>query len=199
MLTLKEWMELVDYKITEGSDYFTNITGLYSLSSWNEQQDGFSFFIAFDPRDNQRVYAVEACDYARNRAYRLKDPDIVLDKQAWDDVDFVELDVDDDFIQKALAIKAGEDYDTRVSVPVDLPDDVMLTLMMQAHEKDITFNEHMENIVRAACEEALADPEAYKRKMGWDDDDEEMRDEYDFSNATSGSVAAMKAKKKKKK
>ena len=109
MLTLKAWMELVDYKVTEGSDYFTNIKGLYSMSSWNEQQDGFSFFIAFDPKDNQRVYAVEACDYANNRAYRLKDPDIILDKQAWDDVDFTELDVDDDFIQKAMAIKAGEE------------------------------------------------------------------------------------------
>ena len=41
MLTLKAWMELVDYKVTEGSDYFTNIKGLYSMSSWNEQQDGF--------------------------------------------------------------------------------------------------------------------------------------------------------------
>ena len=82
----------------------------------------------------------------------------------------------------------------------------MFTLMMQAHEKDITFNEHMENIVRAACDEALVDPEAYRRKMSFNelpedhfDDDEEMRDEYDFSNATSGSVAAMKTKKKKKK
>lgn len=192
MLTLKEWMELADYRITEGSDLYTNIPGLYSLSSWNEQQDGFSFFIAFDPKGDQRVYVVEACDYANNRAYRLKDPEIELDKQAWDDVDFTELETDDDFIQKALGIKSGEDYDTRVSVPLNVPDDVLFTLMMQAHEKDITFNEHMENIVRAACEEALADPEAYKRKMGWND--EMASDLQEFKPAT-----AMKAKKKKKK
>ena len=108
MITLKEWMELVDYKITEGSDYYTNIPGLYSMSFWNEQQDGFSFFIAFDPKDNQRVYVVEACDYANNRAYRIKDPAIELDNQAWDGIDFTDLEVDDDFIQKALAIKGSE-------------------------------------------------------------------------------------------
>jgi hypothetical protein len=202
MLTLKEWMELVDCRITEGSDYYTNIPGLYSLSAWNEQQDGWSFFVAFDPKDNQRVYVVEACDYARNRAYRLKDPDILLDKQAWDDVEFVELDVDDDFIQKALAIKSGEEYDDRVSVPLDLPDDVMFTLMKQAHAEDITFNQHMENILRAACEEALSDPEAYRRKMGFDEDDSEWdeiaEDHYD-DNGDDIPVAAMKAKKKKKK
>ena len=147
MLTLKEFMELVDYKITEGSDYFTNIPGLYSLSSWNEQQDGFSFFIAFDPKDNQRVYVVEACDYARNRAYRLTDPEIELDKQAWDDVDFVELEQDDDFIQKALAIKAGDDYDTRVSVPLELEDELLFELMKNAHERDITLNQMVEQVL----------------------------------------------------
>lgn len=152
MLTLKEWMELVDYKITEGSDYFTNIPGLYSMSSWNEQQDGFSFFIAFDPKDDQRVYVVEACDYANNRAYRIKDPAIELDKTAWDDVEFTELEVDDDFIQKALAIKAGEEYDTRVSIPLELEDDLLFELMKQAHERDITLNQMVEQVLREVIE-----------------------------------------------
>jgi hypothetical protein len=156
MLTLKEWMELVDYKVTEGSDYFTNIPGLYSLSAWNGEQDGHSFFIAFDPKDNQRVYVVEACDYANKRAYRLKDPAIELDKEAWDEVDFTELEVDDDFIQKALAIKAGEDYDTRVSVPLDLEDDLLFELMKKAHERDITLNQMVEEILREVIEQELA-------------------------------------------
>ena len=147
MLTLKEWMELVDYKVTEGSDYFTNIPGLYSLSAWNGEQDGHSFFIAFDPKDNQRVYTVEVCDYANKRAYRLKDPAIVLDTEAWDIVDFVDLESDDDFIQKALAIKAGETYDTRVSLPLDLEDDLLFELMKKAHERDITLNQMIELIL----------------------------------------------------
>jgi len=148
MLTLKEWMELVDYKITEGSEFYTNIPGLYSLDSWNQEQDGFTFFIAFDPKDDQRVYVVEACDYANNRAYRLKDPAIELDDQAWDDVKWCDLEVDDDFIQKALAIKAGEEYDTRVSIPLELEDDLLFELMKKAHEEDITLNQMVERLLR---------------------------------------------------
>ena len=74
----------------------------------------------------------------------------VLANQAWDDVDYIDLDVDDDFIQKALAIKAGEDYDTRVSVPVDFTDDELLTYMKIAHERDITFNQLIEEALREA-------------------------------------------------
>ena len=152
MLTLKEFMELVDYKITEGSDFYTNVPGLYSLDSWSGDQNGYSFFIAFDPKDNQRVYVVEACDYAKQRAYRIKDPAIELDEQAWDGVDFVDLEVDDDFIQKSLAIREGEDYDTHVSVPLDLEDDLLFELMKKAHEQDITLNQMVEQVLREVIE-----------------------------------------------
>ena len=152
MLTLKEWMELVDYKVTEGGDYYTNVPGLYSMSSWNEEQDGFSFFIAFDPKDNQRVYVVEACDYANNRAYRIKDPAIELDKTAWDDVEFTELEVDDDFIEKAQSIKASAEYDTRVSIPLELEDELLFTLMKKAHEQDITLNKMVEKVLQEVIE-----------------------------------------------
>lgn len=155
MLTLKEWMELVDYKITEGSDYFTNIPGLYSLSSWNEQQDGFSMAVVFDPKDNQRVYMVEACDYARNCAYRLIDSALEVDNQAWDDTEWTTLEVDDDFIQKALSIKAGEDYDTRVSVPLELEDELLFDLMKRAHERDITLNQMVEEILREVIDSGI--------------------------------------------
>ena len=155
MITLKEWMELVDYKITEGSDYYGSVPALYSLNSWSGEQDGYSLEIIFAPKDNQRVYCVEVYDYANNRAYRIYDQDLAVDKEAWDDVNWTDLESDDDFIQKALAIIAGEDYDTRVSIPVDIPDDVLYTLMKQAHDQDITFNQHMENILREECERIL--------------------------------------------
>jgi len=152
MLTLKEFMELVDYKITEGSDHFVNVPGLYMLTCWNGKQDGYSFDIAFDPDDNQRVYLVEANDFKNNRAYRLIDPALDVDKQAWDEVDYVDLETDDDFIQKALAIKAGEAYDTRVSIPLDLDDELLFELMTKAHAQDITLNHMVELILREVIE-----------------------------------------------
>lgn len=162
MLTMQEWMELVDYKITEGSDYFASVKGaeisLYSMSSWDGKQDGASFFISFDPK-TQKVYSVEACDYKNNRAYRLKDSALDTDDEAWDDVNFVDLESDDDFMQKAIAIKNGEPYDTRVSIPIDLPDDELFALMKLAHERDMTFNQ----LVEEAISEALYKYETEQR------------------------------------
>ncbi len=171
MITMKEWMELIDYKITEGGDYGWDCFGpnSYQLSSWNglHQNGGYSFNIIFSTK-SQKVYQVEVCDYTNNRAYRMINPDYVKKynkeaksrnvsaTEAWDDVDYVDLDVDDDFIQKCLAIKAGEEYDTRVQVPVDFSDEELLKYMKMAHDRDMTFNEFVEEALRHALEEVKA-------------------------------------------
>jgi len=177
MITMKEWMELVDYKITEGGDYGWQCYGhkAYMLDSWNGDQDGFSFTIIFDTYD-QTVYEVQAHDYVNQRAYRMinedfqkkhrkesKKRDIDLN-EAWDDVNYVDLDVDDDFIQKCLAIKAGEAYDTRVVVPVNFTDDELLTYMKIAHDRDITFNQLVEEALRTAIDDFHNDPEDFKNR-----------------------------------
>ena len=167
MITLKEWMEIVDYRITEGSDYCWHCYGndVHMLDSWNGEQDGFSFTVIFDTK-TQVVYEVQAHDYVHNRAYRMINPDFQkknkkeakrrdIDKNnAWDDVDYVDIEVDDDFFQKCLAIKAGEDYDTRVSVPMDFSDEELLQYMKLAHEQDITFNQLVEQALREAIDRA---------------------------------------------
>jgi len=159
MITLKEWMEVVDYRITEGDQYYTELFGndasCYCLSAWNGDHDGYSFSIVFDT-NTQVVYSVEACDYKNERAYRLINTDFstafhknshVHDNQAWDSVNFIDLDVDDDWIQKALAIKSGKQYDTRVQVPLELDDSEMFKLMTLAHERDITLNQLVAEIL----------------------------------------------------
>ena len=157
MITLKEWMELVDYRITEGGDYNLYSHNAYALSSWNGEQDGYSMEVVFDTK-TQVVYCVESCDYTNNRAYRLINPDykaVENSTQAWDDTEWVDLEVDDDFIQKALAIKAGEDYDSRVSVPLDLEDELLFELMKLAHERDITLNQIVEEILQEVVDREL--------------------------------------------
>ena len=154
MITLKEWMEVANYRITEGGDYFA-YGGAYALTSWSGDQDGYSIEIIFSPR-TQEVYEVQACDYKHNRAYRLVHGDYrdeKLDEEAWDDTKWIDLESDDDWIQKALSIVAGEDYDTRVSIPIDLPDNELMALFKAAHDADMTFNDFVEKILR----EKLAD------------------------------------------
>jgi hypothetical protein len=167
MINLKEWMELVDYRITEGSDYGWGCYGpnSFQLDSWNgvHGKGGYSFSIVFSTK-SQKIYEVSMCDYTNDRAYRMINPkfqekhrkeaemrDVNLN-EAWDTVDYVDLDVLDDFIQKALAIRAGESYDTRVSVPVDFSDEELLQYMKLAHERDMTFNEFVEEALRDAIE-----------------------------------------------
>ena len=166
MITMKEFMELVDYRITEGSNYGWQCYGdnAYMMDSWNGEQDGHSFTVIFDTKD-QTVYEVQAHDYVHDRAYRMINEDFlkkmkkeskrrdVNRAEAWDDVRYIDLEVDDDFIQKCLAIRAGEDYDTRVSVPIDMSDADLLTFMKMAHERDITFNELVEEALRQAIEQ----------------------------------------------
>ena len=155
MITLKEWMEVSNYRITEGSDYYA-YGGAYALSSWSGEQDGYSLEIIFDQK-TQVVYEVQACDYKHNRAYRLINElhkEERRDDEAWDDTKWVDLEADDDWIQKALAIVAGEDYDTRVSVPMDFSDEELLQYMKLAHDLDITFNQLVERALREAIDRA---------------------------------------------
>jgi hypothetical protein len=175
---MKEFMELVDYKITEGGDYGWQCFGSnsYQLSHWNgvHGKGGWSANIVFSTK-SQKVYTVEVCDYTNDRAYRIINPDYVkkynkeskdrgeLGNQAWDGVDYIDLEVDDDFIQKFLAIKSGEDYDTRVQLPVDFSDEDLLKYMKLAHERDITFNELVTQALTEAIQLHKSDPERFSQ------------------------------------
>jgi hypothetical protein len=167
MITVKEFMEVIDYKITEGSSYMWQCYGpnAYRLDSWNgvHGQGGYSFSIVFSTK-TQKVYEVSAYDYTNDRAYRMINPKnqekhrkeaLVRDvnfNEAWDDVNYVDLEVDDDFIQKCLAIREGREYDTRVSVPVDFTDEELLEYMKMAHDRDMTFNQFVEEALRQVIE-----------------------------------------------
>jgi len=198
-------MEVVDYKITEGSDYCWQCFGpnAYRLDSWNQDQDGHSISILFDTRTHE-VYEASAYDYKRNRAYRLINPEFkaahdqeardrdVDINQAWDDINYVDLETDEDFLDKARSIVADEDYDTRVDVPLNLPDDSLFQLMKLAHEADMTLNQYVEKLLRHAIENHQMAKELDDILI-----DEDMREEYDFSEGVRGAPAKMKAKKKK--
>ena len=141
MITIKQFMETVNYRISEGSAYMWGSYGphVYMLDSWSGDQDGHSFSIIFDVI-TQEVYEVQAHDYTNNRAYRMINPDYndkyakesdqrgISKDEAWDEVRYTDLELDEDFIEKSLAIIAGEKYDTRVSIPIELQDNELLQI-----------------------------------------------------------------------
>jgi hypothetical protein len=162
MITLKKWMEVVNYRISEGSDYCWDCYGnnAHRLDAWNGKQDGHSHSIIFDTK-TQEVYEVTCYDYRNNRAYRFINPEFVKKhkkeakrrsveyKEAWDDVNYTDLEVEEDFIEKATAVENEElDYDARVQVPLTLDKEQMYDLMQMAHERDITLNQLVEIVLR---------------------------------------------------
>jgi len=78
---------------------------------------------------------------------------------AYDDVKWTDLEVEDDFLTKARFMFDGKfDFDKRIQIELDLdlPDDLLLRLAMQAHELDITLNQYLEQVLRQAVENTNA-------------------------------------------
>lgn len=162
MITMEQWMNLVEFRITEGSEFTWNCFGAnaYSLSSWDGDIDGSSFNIVFDSK-TQEVYCVESCDYRNNRAYRIINSNYikqykaeVKDREsedfAWDAVKWTDLEVDEDWLEKSKAIYDGVEYDTDILIPLDLPEKDLLFLFQQAHKAKMTFNDYVSKVLREA-------------------------------------------------
>ena len=164
-ITIRDFMEVIEYRITEGSEYGWDCFGnkAFYLDHWAGEQQDPSLSIVFDTA-TQAVYQMEAHDYVHARAYRWTNPDwrgafdregrarAVDNKVAWDDVLYIDLDVADDMLEKATAIATGKEYDTRVKIAVEFSNEELLEYMMMAHEMDVTFNE----FITQALESAIA-------------------------------------------
>jgi hypothetical protein len=162
MITLKDFIEAVDYRITEGDAYCWQCYGpnAYCLDSWNGEHEGYSISFIFDTK-TQVAYEIAMYDYANNRAYRLTNPDFIkaretettnrgMGDEAWDDVMYIDLDVEADMMEKVHAIVAGEEYDTRVQMQIEFTDEELLRYMKLAHDMDITFNEFIVRALQSA-------------------------------------------------
>jgi hypothetical protein len=163
MTTLKDYFEAIEYKITEGSDYLWQCYGpdAHQLDS---QTEDYTINVVFD-KLNQTVYQLEAWDYRTDRYYRWINPSYLeafkdectereIDyRNAIDTTNFVDLELAEDLLEKARAIMADEEYDTRVQVPLDLDDDLLFDLMKMAHEHDVTLNQMVEVILRQVIEQ----------------------------------------------
>ncbi len=176
MITVKDFLETIDYQITEGWDYQWHCFGsdAYGLDYHDSTHERCGLSIIFDKKD-QTVYSAEAHDYVNDRSYRLLHPDFAqahkdecvkkgIDDIAYENVKFTDLETEEDWLDKARAIFVGEPYDTRVSVPVDFTDAELLTYMKLAHERDITFNQLIEEALREAIEEFKRDPDGFKAR-----------------------------------
>jgi hypothetical protein len=158
-MQLSEVNETFNHQITGGSDYGWDCYGsnTWSIDYSSKYAHGY---VVFDT-ETQKVYEVTVSPITdTHKPYRYIDPNYRMSHDteakdrnvdpnvAWDDVMWVDLETEEDFIDKASKMFVGESFDTRIQVPVELDNDTLLKLTMEAHKRDITLNKMIEEILR---------------------------------------------------
>lgn len=146
MITLKQFLDAIDYKVTDTDMWLGYKELAIMLSSWDHDQHGRSLDIVFSPT-TQEVFAVHVHDYKNSRSYRMQIEGFNNDKAAWEGVNYIDLDSEDDLLEKIVAIFNYQEYDDRIAIPLNMPDEVLFILMKEAHEKDITLNEYLAQVL----------------------------------------------------
>lgn len=163
MINLQSFLEAIEFKISGGSEYLWNSFGNNVRTIESSVLNRYSASATFDTETNE-VYMVEAHDEDLEISFRMINPDYInayIDECeqrnvnfgiAYDQVRYIDLDHEEDMLEKINAIVNGEEYDTRVLLKLNLPEDIILALALQAHELDITLNDHMCNIIMEEVE-----------------------------------------------
>ena len=159
---LSQINDITDHRIFGGSEY---VWTCYPNARMLDYESDFAYVSVIYSTVTQEIYETEVSVKSENwdeepKPYRWLNPeykDIMIDestqkkvdwRQAWDTVNWVDLESEEDFLEKAKAIFNGEDFDERILVPVDLDNDTLMALCMQAHKRDITLNGLIDEILR---------------------------------------------------
>lgn len=162
MITLKEFIEAIQYQITDSDRYMWDCYGPNArhMEYWNGEHE-YSIIVTcvFDTKD-QTVYEMEAWDNQNGVEYRWIHPAYIEGVaaealrrgvdffQSIDDKKFIDLELPEDIMEKATAMVAGEEYDHRIMVQLDLTYEQEHMLMQLAHEADMSLNQFVEFILR---------------------------------------------------
>lgn len=168
MISIKDFLEAINYKISGGSEYLWDCFGPNARYLDSSDEEGYaatySASIIFDSLD-QTVYKAEVWDYTNDREYRWIHPDFVKKHkkeskkrnvdhtQSIDSRTFIDLDIAEDMLDKISKISSGAEYDPRVQISVDFSDEELLTYMKLAHDRDMTFNQLVEEALLHAVNE----------------------------------------------
>lgn len=167
-MKLAQVNEAMDHRITEGSEYGW---ACWSNARYLDYESDFAHVSAVYNTKTQEIYQADINIKPHSwgdtdvKPYRWLNPaysDLyyaeakrrgVNADQAWDDVNWVDLDVAEDWLEKATAIFNGLEFDDRIQVPVEFTDAELLKYMKLAHERDLTFNQFIEQVMREFIDE----------------------------------------------
>jgi hypothetical protein len=161
-MNIESYMKVIGYKVGDSTKYCWNCFGKYArYMDYDADMDTPNVSCVFDTK-SQEVYMVEMYDHNTDVMYKWFNLEYV---EAYNQ-EFVERGCDDfetniknvilteesDILEKIYYAVLGQEYDKRVKIPIDLPDDEMFQLMKLAHEKDITLNQLIGNVIQQSIE-----------------------------------------------
>ena len=112
----------------------------------------------------QEIYEANIVQTAGDLAYRWINPTWlqamkdeanergVDNKKAWDNVEWIDLEMWSDFDEKSTALWRGEIPDSRVVMQIDISDEDFMHIAKLAHERDITINKMIEAMLLEVIE-----------------------------------------------
>lgn len=155
----QRYLEAIQYKITGGQEHGWNC---YPNARYYDSDTEHAEVGALVDAVNDVVYEITVSEAGYSKPiYRWINPDYVAahaseaesrnvdPNQAYDDVAFWDTDSFDDIIAKVTAMVAGEEYDERVVMSLDMPEDVLFNLYREAHRRDITANQLITEILES--------------------------------------------------
>lgn len=161
-MNLAQVNEAMHHKITGGSEYGWHC---WPDARFLDYEGDYAHVSVVFNSQTQEIYSAEINDKKNaHKPYRWMNPvfkDNYLNEceergadpnQAWDDTYWYDLETEEDWLDKATAMFAGEEFDTRVQIPLTLSKDELHKLMEMAHERDVTLNKMVEIILEEMIE-----------------------------------------------
>jgi len=164
MVSFENWCKAVNFSFVSGGEY-----GWKSYGNDCQFLDASTKFgessVVYRLGEDKLPIVCEAmvCHTNGDKVYRIIHPEYrealtaeaaergVDDGIAWTNsegpVRYIDLEDESDFLEKLTAILAGEEYDSRVKIEIDLEPETTFALMKLAHERDITFNELINDVL----------------------------------------------------
>jgi len=160
---LKDVNEVLNHKIVGGSEYYWNC---YPKSRFMDYESEYAHVSVLFSTETQVIYCAEINDKENKyKPYRWLNPEYkdayvaeakergIDPNNAWDNTDWLDLELSVDWLEKAKAIFNGLNFDERIQVPVNIDNDVILELALQAHKRDITLNKMIDIVLQTAIDQ----------------------------------------------
>jgi hypothetical protein len=157
MSNIARYMEAIDHQITGGAKHEWDC---YPNARFIDSETDLVHVGAIVDARADVIYEVyfNLADYSGS-PYRWTNPEFREDKMLeaerrgitfenmLGDEPYVELEKLDDILDKIFLAARGLEFDTRVEVDVELSEADQLALFRMAHERDITFNEFLNEVL----------------------------------------------------